>query len=63
MYTDAKRSFKWTQDWLLKFNVNKCVVMHYGSNYKKTPLFIDGNQLAKSESERDLGVIFNTNLK
>ena len=60
---DLDIAFKWTQDWLLKFNINKCVVMHYGSNNEKRPLYINGVQLIQSESERGLGVIFNTNLK
>ena len=60
---DLEKAFEWTQDWLLKFNVNKCVVMHYGSNNKKSPLYIDGKQLNESSLERDLGVIFSTNLK
>jgi hypothetical protein len=60
---DLDNAFKWTQDWLLKFNIDKCVVMHYGHNNKKNILCIDGNALAESDMERDLGVIFSTNLK
>ena len=60
---DLDRAFKWTEDWLLRFNINKCVVMHYGSSNTKSPLFINGVKLLESESERDLGVIFNSNLK
>nr|XP_047124213.1 uncharacterized protein LOC124806948 [Hydra vulgaris] len=48
---------------LLKFNINKCVVMHYGSSNKSYPLFINGIKLHDSKSKRDLGVIFLTNLK
>ena len=60
---DLDRAFKWSEDWLLRFNINKCVVMHYGSSNTKRPLFINGIKLSESESERDLGVIFNINLK
>ena len=60
---DLDRAFKWTQDWLLKFNPNKCVVMHYGQNNRRSPLYIDGHQLAESEIEKDVGVMFSTNLK
>jgi hypothetical protein len=63
LQSDLNRAFKWTQDWLLKFNTSKCVVMHYGHNNKKIPLYIDGKQLNESEAEKDLGVIFCTNLK
>ena len=37
--------------------------MHYGSNNKNKPLFMNGQQLIETESERDLGVIFSNNLK
>lgn len=60
---DLDRAYEWTQDWLLKFNVNKCVVMHYGANNQKYQYHINGIPLAESEMERDLGVIFSTNLK
>lgn len=45
LQSDLDKAFIWTQNWLLKFNVSKCVVMHYGSNNKKRPLYIDGKQL------------------
>jgi hypothetical protein len=41
--SDLDRAFKWTQVWLLKFNIKKCVVMHYGHNNKKSPLNIEVN--------------------
>ena len=63
LQSDLDLAFKWTQDWLVKFNIAKCMVMHYGHNNKKSPLFIDGQQLNTTESERDLGVIFSNNLK
>ena len=60
---DLDNAFKWTQDWLLLFNTSKCVVMHYGHNNKNFPYYINGKQLTVSETERDLGIIFNSNLK
>jgi ribonuclease P/MRP protein subunit RPP40 len=45
LQVDLNSAFKWTQDWLVKFNIAKCMVMHYGSNNKKSPLFINGQQL------------------
>jgi hypothetical protein len=60
---DLDRAYEWTQNWLLKFNINKCVVMHFGTNNKKQQYHINGIQLAESDMERDLGVIFSTNLK
>ena len=40
---DLDVAFKWTQDWIIKFNINKCVVMNYGHNNDKRHSFIDGN--------------------
>jgi len=32
---DLDNAYKWTQEWLLKFNIDKCLVMNYGFNNKK----------------------------
>ena len=56
-------AYEWTQEWLIKCNISKCMVMHYGANNKNKPLFINGQQLIETKSERDLGVIFSNNLK
>ena len=37
--------------------------MHYGHNNKNIPYYINGIQLTESDTERDLGVLFSTNLK
>jgi ribonuclease P/MRP protein subunit RPP40 len=60
---DLDNAFKWTQEWLLKFSIDKCLVMHYGFNNKKYPLYINGRQLVESDLERDLGIMFSTSLK
>ena len=39
------------------------MVMHYGHNNEKRHFFIDGIQLHESDTERDFGVIFSTDLK
>ena len=56
-------AYKWSQTWLLPFNISKCVVMHYGHNNKNISYYINGIPLAESDTERDLGVLFSTNLK
>ena len=60
---DLDNAYEWTQEWLLKFNIDKCYVMHYGFNNKKYPLYINGKQLVESDLERDLGIMFSTSLK
>ncbi len=63
LQADLDNAFKWTQKWLLSFNISKCIVMHYGSNNNRSQYLINGKKLTISDTERDLGVIFNTNLK
>jgi hypothetical protein len=37
---DLDNAYKWTHEWLLKFNIDKFLVMHYGFNNKKYPLYL-----------------------
>ena len=53
----------WRQDWLIKFNINKYMVMHHGHNNENRHFFTEKRQLHESDTERDLGVIFSTDLK
>ena len=56
----------WTQKWLLKFNEQKCKMLHLGNNNVKNNYFIGkGDQripLEKSELEKDLGIYIDENL-
>ena len=63
LQTDLDNSYKWSQTWLLPFNISKCVVMYYGHNNKNISYYMNGIQFTESETERDLGVLFSTNLK
>ena len=58
--------FDWTQKWLLKFNKDKCKVLHLGKNNPKNKYFIGtGDQripLEITELEKDLGVNVDPNL-
>ena len=49
--------------WQLRFNVDKCVVMHFGRGNPQTKYSINGQQLHSSDLERDLGVLLSNNLK
>ena len=57
----------WTDDWLLKFNNQKCCIMHIGKNNKKYTYYMrDGNItscLHETVSEKDLGVVIDPLLK
>ena len=60
---DLDEALKWSKEWLLDFNIDKCLIMHYGTNNKEYQYQMDNKILPKSGSERDLGVVFNRNLK
>ena len=55
-------------DWGIQLNTKKCKALHYGKGNLKFPYLVkdESNDLKVVEevnSERDLGVIFNSNLK
>jgi hypothetical protein len=56
----------WTDKWLLKFNSQKCKVLHLGRNNPQHEYYIkDGDHVRKLETtmaERDLGVVVDPNL-
>ena len=54
LQTDLDNAYKWSQSWLLPFNISKCVVMHYGHNNKNISYCMNGIKLTESETERDL---------
>ena len=55
---------KWSQDWLMLFNVDKCKVMHLGINNTKVNYELNGITLEEVTEERDLaGVVVQNDLK
>jgi hypothetical protein len=53
----------WSKQWLMEFNLDKCVCMHVGNNNKKFNYKLGGVDLKKVEKEKDLGVIVDKNFK
>ena len=53
----------WADKWEMRFNVNKCHVMHLGRNNERHNYTMYGNILEKTDKEKDIGVIVNSNLK
>ena len=58
--------YSWTNKWLLKFNKEKCKVLHLGKNNSKYEYFI-GNEgekikLEETDLEKDLGIHIDPNL-
>ena len=58
---------QWTDKWLLKFNNDKCKILHLGKNNPKYKYFIkQGDQtteLLETVSEKDLGVFIDPYLR
>ena len=59
---DLKNLAKWAIDWQMLFNVDKCVVMHTGTNNLYS-YNMNNATLKTVDVERDLGVIINKNGK
>jgi hypothetical protein len=60
---DLKVLWDWSEKWQMKFNTDKCKVMHIGANNLQEEYFMDGKQLEKISEEKDLGVIVSSNFK
>ena len=54
---------KWSLDNCLKFNVDKCCVMHCGHNNVNHNYYIYGKILRKSVCEKDLGILVSNDMK
>ena len=61
---DLSRLFKWSEEWQMNFNLDKCKIMHIGNKNKVFDEYaIGGHMLEKVEEEKDLGVIINDKFK
>ena len=60
---DLKNLAKWAIDWQMLFNVEKCVVIHIGTNNKLYSYNMNNATFKTVDVERDLGVIINKNGK
>src|SRR6218665_3005084 len=55
LWEDLRRMFRWSQDWKMLFNLEKCSVV--GKRNQELSYGMGGKVLKASEKERDLGVI------
>jgi len=60
---DLQRIYKWSVDWQMLFNTDKCTVMHMGKHNKGYEYKMGESILKNSHQEKDLGVIINHNGK
>ena len=54
---------QWAHDWQMEFNVEKCHIMHIGSNNKEYVYKMGDKELESSEFEKDIGVLVQRNLR
>jgi len=54
---DLCNIFRWSCDWQMEFNTDKCTVIHMGKNNMAAEYKMGTNKLKVSIQERDLGVI------
>jgi len=54
---------QWSVTWGMEFNVTKCKVMHAGTRNPGFEYKMDGQKLAETEVEKDIGVKVSKNLK
>ena len=53
---DLHSMYKWSQDWQLLFNFNKCKCLHIGYNNPIYDYFIGDECIESTDMETDLGV-------
>ena len=60
---DLNKLSDWSKEWSIKFNEDKCKVMHIGKTNPHHDYKINNHILQKTEIERDLGVIISNDLE
>ena len=60
---DLNNLFKWTANWQLPFNIDKCKLMHYGSGNQHFSYYLNNRHIDTDSKEKDLGVTFDDSLK
>jgi ribonucleases P/MRP protein subunit RPP40 len=60
---DLKNLCKWSRDWLMLFNVEKCKVMLIRYKNKRENYEMDGKDLDEVDEDKDLDVIMQNDLK
>ena len=67
LQADLNNMLDWSKESLLRFHPDKCVCMRIGKSPpnmdgEACPYSMEGKQLERSEEEKDLGVVIDTNL-
>ena len=57
---DLQAIKRWSEEWQILFNVDKCKVMHIGKENQNLSYYMDGKHV---NQEKDLGIIITNDLK
>ena len=60
---DLNKVTRWSEKWQMKFNTDKCKVMHIGKNNPRHVYLMNNTALIPVEEEKDLGIIINNDMK
>ena len=60
---DLEWIYKWSEDWQMFFNIDKCKVMHMGKKNRIFQYHLGNQELRSIEEEKDLGVLIHKNTK
>ena len=60
---DINKLVNWSEKWLMRFNTEKCKVLHFGHNNKQQHYFMKDSKLSTTKEEKDLGVLITDNPK
>ena len=63
LQSDLDKLTCWAAKWQMKFNVNKCKVLHIGSNNDHVQYRMNGEILEAVNKEKDLGILISSDLK
>jgi hypothetical protein len=63
MQEDLQKLCKWSVDWQMLFNADKCACMHVGAKNQHYDYFIGDELIKTTTAEKDLGVIIHQSLK
>ena len=63
LQADIDRLLLWSKKWQLPFNIEKCKIIHYGRDNITANYKMYNNTVFSEETEKDLGILFDCNLK
>src|SRR6201990_3753772 len=63
LQSDLNKIVNWSKTWQMKFNINNCRVLHFGSRNIEYNYVIDDSDIKVVDEEKDLGVLISKDLK